>query len=125
MLTKTLRLSVALSVVVSSAGGVPSAAEPVGGGCWDLRNFARFQREFTGPALTTVPVVNDLDLDGRVGLSDYPHFLHSCEVEEPAPQPLEPQRPTHPLGRILLWLLFMLVLFIAATHDGDRERRYE
>ena len=123
MLTKTLRLCVALSVVISSAGGVLSAAEPVGGGCWDLADFARFQREFTGPALVGVPVVNDFTLDGRVDLSDFALFLTSCETEEPSAQREEPERTTHSLGHILLWLIFMLVLYVGAVHE-ELERQY-
>lgn len=115
-----LRLAVAFSLAIASMPRVGLAADLDGDGDSDLRDFSQFQLAFSGPGLTSSPSEADLNLDGRVDLSDYRIFFGGLEDLDATPRSA-PNERTQPLGRTLLWLLFMLALYVCfqqADRDG-------
>lgn len=115
-----LRLAVAFSLAFASMPRVGFAADLDGDGDSDLRDFSRFQLAFTGPGPTSSPSEADLNLDGRVDLSDYRIFFGGLEDGDVTMRPAPGER-TQSLGRTLLWLLFMLALYVCfqqADRDG-------
>ncbi len=117
-----LRLLVAFSLTIASAPRVGLAVDLDGDGDSDLRDFSRFQLAFTGPGPTSSPSEADLNLDERVDLLDYRIFFGGLEDSDATPRPAPDER-TQPLGRTLLWLLFMLVLYVCFDRaDRDNTR---
>ncbi len=113
-----LRLAVAFSLAMASMPRVGLAADLDGDGASDLRDFSQFQLAFTGPGLTSSPSQADLNLDGRVDLSDYRIFLGGLEDVDSTPRPAPGER-TQTLGRTLLWLLLMVALYVC-FEQADR-----
>lgn len=118
-----LRLAVAFSLALASAPRVGLAADLDGDGDSDLRDFSRFQLAFTGPGLTSLPSQADLNLDEHVDLLDYRIFFGGLEDADATPRPA-PDEQTQPLGRTLLWLLFMLLLYVCFER-ADRDNTTE
>lgn len=114
-----LRLAVAFSLAIAAMPRAGLAADLDGDGDSDLRDFSRFQLAFTGPGLTSSPSQADLNLDGRVDLSDYRIFFGGLEDVDATPRSTPGQR-TQPLGRTLLWLLLMVALYLC-FQQADRD----
>ncbi len=111
-----LRLAVAFLFTVASTPRMGLTTDLDGDGDADLRDFAIFQLAFTGPGLLPTASPADLNLDGRVDLADYRILFEGPEDPEPAPR-TDPEEETQPLGRILLWFLFLLLLHLCIEHD--------